>query len=69
MARKFSLHLDALVAMVVVFASAMGFIAYQRHQYQAVAQESMDLQMKQTQLEMQIASLQAIEKKCAAKVP
>jgi Tfp pilus assembly protein PilV len=69
MARKFSLHLDALVAMLVVFASAIGFIAYQRQQYQAVAQESVDLQMKQVQLEVQITSLQAIEKKCAAKVP
>jgi Tfp pilus assembly protein PilV len=69
MARKFSLHLDALVAMAVVFVAAIGFIGYQRHQYQAVAQENVDRQMKQVQLEMQIASLQAVEKKCAAKVP
>jgi hypothetical protein len=69
MARKFSLHLDALMAMVAVFASAIGFIAYQRHEYQAVAQENVDRQMKQVQLEMQIVGLQALEKKCAAKAP
>jgi hypothetical protein len=68
-ARKFSLHLDALVAIVAVFASAIGFIAYQRHEYQAVAQENVDRQMKQVQLEMQIARLQVVEKKCAAKAP
>ena len=69
MARKITLHLDALAAMIVVFVGAIGFISYQRYQYQAVAQENVDRQMKQAQLEMQIARLEAIEKKCATKAP
>jgi Tfp pilus assembly protein PilV len=69
MTRKFTLHLDALVAMMVVFVGAIGFIGYQRYQYQAVAQENVDRQMKQVQLEMQVARLEAIEKKCATKGP
>ena len=69
MARKVTLHLDALAAMAVVFVGAIGFISYQRFQYQAVAQENVDRQMKQVQLEMQVARLEAIEKKCAAKEP
>jgi hypothetical protein len=65
MARTFSLHLDALAAIAIVFVAAVGFIAYQRHLYQAVAQENVDRRMKEVQLELQIARLEAIEKKCA----
>ena len=41
--KKFELHLDALIVMVVVLALAVGFIMYQRHQYSEVMQENLDL--------------------------
>ena len=69
MARKITLHLDAVAAIAFVFVAAIGFIGYQRFQYQAVAQESVDRQIKQVQLELQIARLEEIEKKCAARAP
>ena len=69
MARKVPLHLDALVAIGFLIAAAAAFIAYQRYQYLDLLQENLDRQVKQTQLEFQLARLEAIEKKCAAKVP
>jgi len=41
--RKFDLHLDALIAIVLVFALAASFIVYQRQQYAEVMQENIDL--------------------------
>jgi hypothetical protein len=41
--RKFDLHLDALIAIVLVFVLAAGFIVYQRQQYAEVMQENIDL--------------------------
>ena len=41
--RKFDLHLDALIAIVVVLVLAAGFIVYQRQQYAEVMQENIDL--------------------------
>jgi hypothetical protein len=69
MARKIPLHLDALVAIGVVIVAAVGFIAYQRHQYLDLLEENLDRQVKQAKLEFQLARLEAIEKKCASKEP
>ena len=41
--KKFDLHLDALIAIVLVFVLAVGFIVYQRQQYAEVMQENIDL--------------------------
>jgi len=41
--RKFDLHLDALIAIVLVFVLAASFIVYQRQQYAEVMQENIDL--------------------------
>jgi hypothetical protein len=69
MARKFSLHLDALVAIGLLIAAAAGFIAYQRHQYQQVAQESIDHKMEKVILEARLARAEALLAKCAIKEP
>ena len=41
--KKFELHLDALIAMFVVFALIIAFLLYQRSQYLDLTQENVDL--------------------------
>jgi len=41
--KKFELHLDALIAMFVVFALIIAFLLYQRSQYLDLTQENLDL--------------------------
>jgi hypothetical protein len=41
--KKFEFHLDALITVIVVFALAISFILYQRHQFSEVFQENIDL--------------------------
>jgi len=41
--KKFELHLDALIAVVVVLILAGGFIVYQRFQYAEAMQDNVDL--------------------------
>ena len=41
--KKFELHLDALITIIIVFVLAVGFILYQRYQYSVVLQENIDL--------------------------
>jgi hypothetical protein len=59
MVRKFELHIDALIVIVLLFVAAVGFIAFQRHQYSLLAQENSDRQMKQVFLELEVARLEA----------
>lgn len=63
MARKFELHLDALIVIGVLFVSAVGFIVYQRHQYSDLLQDNLARQMKQLSLELEVARLEALLKK------
>lgn len=63
MVRKFELHLDALIVIVLLFVAAVGFIAFQRHQYSLLAQENSDRQMQQVLLELEVARLEAQLKK------
>jgi hypothetical protein len=63
MVRKFELHIDALIVIVLLFVAAVGFIAFQRHQYSLLAQENSDRQMKQVFLELEVARLEAQLKK------
>jgi hypothetical protein len=58
MARKFELHLDALIVIGILFVSAVGFIAYQRHQYSLLLEDNVSRQMKQLSLELEVASLE-----------
>jgi cell division protein FtsL len=63
MVRKFELHLDALIVIVLLFVAAVGFIVFQRHQYSLLAQENSDRQMKEVLLELEVARLEAQLKK------
>ena len=63
MARKFELHLDALIVIGVLFVSAVGIIAYQRYQYLDLLQDNLGRQMKQLSLELEVARLEALLKK------
>jgi len=66
MARKFELHLDALIVIGVLFISAVGIIAYQRHQYLDLLQDNLGRQMKQLSLELEVARLEALLKRATA---
>ena len=49
--KKYELHLDALIAMFIVFAIAMAFLLFQRYQYSVVVQENVDLLWENSDLE------------------
>ena len=67
--RKFELHLDALIVIVLLFVAAVGFIAFQRHQYSLLAQENSDRQLAQVKLEFEIARLEALLKRAEGAKP
>lgn len=52
--KKFELHLDALIAIVVVFVLAASFLIYQRHQYSTLLQENADLAWENSTLEANV---------------
>ena len=49
--KKFELHLDALITIIVVFVLALSFILYQRYQYSDLLQENVDLKWEYGNLE------------------
>ena len=49
--KKFELHLDALIVVFAVFALAVAFLIYQRHQYSVLMQENVDLLWENSTLE------------------
>ena len=55
--KKFEIHLDALIVIVVVFALAATFLLYQRHQYSVVLQENLDLRWDNSGLEANLAQM------------
>lgn len=63
MARKIELHVDALVVIGLLFVAAVGFIAYQRHQYTELLQDNVGRQMTQLSLELEVARLEALLKR------
>jgi hypothetical protein len=63
MARKVELHMDALGIIVLLFAAAVAFIAYQRHQYSDLLKDNLAQQMKQLSLELEVARLEVLLKR------
>lgn len=57
--KKFELHLDALIVVFVVFALAIAFLLYQRHQYSVVMQENIDLLWENSSLEANLVLMTA----------
>ena len=49
--KKFELHLDALIAIVVVFALIIGFLLFQRYHYSDLLQENIDLAWENANLQ------------------
>ncbi len=69
MIKKYELHLDALIVLALVFAAAIGFIAFQWHESSKLAQARVDLQLKVAILQLQNARLEALAKNCPAAQP
>jgi len=69
MARKFELHLDALIVIVLLFVSAVGFIVYQRHQYSSLLKDNVERQMTQLSLELEVARLEVLLKRATTANP
>jgi hypothetical protein len=65
--KKFELHLDALIAIALLVAAAIGFIAFQRYQYLDLLRDNIDRQLKQVSLESQVAILELQLKKAQAR--
>jgi hypothetical protein len=53
--KKYVLHKDALITIVVVFLLAVSFIGFQRYQYSALAQENVDLLWENSSLEASLS--------------
>jgi hypothetical protein len=62
--KKFGLHLDALIAIIVVFILAFGIILYQRHQFSGLLQESIDLAWENETLKMDVEYQIGLLEKC-----
>jgi hypothetical protein len=62
--KKFGLHLDALIAIIVVFILACGMILYQRHQFSGLLQESIDLAWENETLKMDVEYQTGLLDKC-----
>lgn len=62
--RKFELHLDALIAIIVVFVLVVGFLLHQRHQYSVLLQANIDLAWEQAHLEVNYEHTTALLDSC-----
>lgn len=52
--KKFEFHFDALIVAIAVFALAVGFIFYQRHQFSDVMQKNIDLTWENENLKVDL---------------
>ena len=62
--KKFELHLDAVIVIIVVFALAVTFLVYQRHQYSSLLQENVDLVWENSTLEANLALMSSRIEEC-----
>lgn len=66
--RKFELHLDAVILIVVAFVLSLGFNFYQHYQYQDLLREHADLQMSTLGNDFNVTFMKASLKKCREKL-
>ena len=52
--KKFEIHLDAVITIVVIFAVTIGFLLYQRYQYSDLLQENVDLAWENADLKVNL---------------
>jgi hypothetical protein len=62
--KKLALHMDALVVIVLVFATSFGFNLYQRYQYSDLLKEHIGLQFQVLTMELGVAVKDAKLNKC-----
>ena len=67
--KKFELHLDALIAMFVVFALIVAFLLYQRSQYLDLTQENIDLVWENVTLQASLDYKTAQFDDCESSIP
>lgn len=65
MKKEFTLHLDTLLVLGLIFLIAVVFINYQRNQYSDLLGEHIQLQWFSQDLEVNIVSLKAKLKQCS----
>ena len=65
MKKQFTLNLDALLVLAMVFLIAVGFIGYQRNQYSDLLEEHVQLQWFSQDLEIDAVYLKAKLKRCS----
>lgn len=66
--RKFEIHLDALIVVIVVFALAAAFLIYQRYQYSNLLQENVDLVWENSNLEANLVLMTSQLEKCKSSI-
>jgi len=64
MKKSFTLHLDALLVITLVFLLTFGFIGYQRSQYTALLEEHIQLQWQAQDLEINVNYLKGKLEQC-----
>ena len=64
MKKQFTLNLDALLAISIIFLLAFGFIGYQRYQYSNLLEEHVQLQWNTQDLEINVKLLKAQLDQC-----
>lgn len=65
MKKQFTLNLDALLVLAMVFLVAFGFIGYQRYQYSDLLKEHIQLQWFSQDLEIDAVYLKAKLERCS----
>ena len=62
--KKIGLHLDALIAIIVVFLLAFSIILYQRYQFSGLLQENIDLAWENANLNVNLEYTTGLLDKC-----
>ena len=62
--KKFELHLDALIIIIVVFVLASSFMLYQRYQFSDVLQKNIDLTWDNEKLKVDLVLATSSLDKC-----
>ena len=64
MVKRFTVSLNVIVALTLIIISGLGFILYQKHVYDAVFQEYIDLKWKSSSTEANLIMLKRSLEQC-----
>jgi len=62
--KKIEIHVDALIAIIIVVALTLGFILFQRYQYSIVLQENIDLTWDNEKLKVSLVFQTSLSEIC-----